>query len=43
MDSLGRKDGCTRSEFLRGASAGNTWTRANFYRTWFPVEYGNNE
>ena len=29
--------------FCDYASAGNTWTRANFYRTWFPVEYGNNE
>ena len=26
--------------FCDYASAGNTWTRANFYRTWFPVEYG---
>ena len=25
--------------FCDYASAGNTWTRANFYRTWFPVEY----
>ena len=29
--------------FCDYASAGNTWNRANFYRTWFPVEYGNNE
>ena len=29
--------------FCDYASAGNTWTRANFYRTWFPVEYGNND
>ena len=29
--------------FCDYASAGNTWTRANFYRTWFPIEYGNNE
>ena len=29
--------------FCDYASAGNAWTRANFYRTWFPVEYGNNE
>ncbi len=29
--------------FCDYASAGNTWTRANFYRTWFPVEYSNNE
>lgn len=21
------------------ASAGNTWHRDNYYRTWFPVEY----
>jgi len=25
------------------ASAGNTWTRANFHRTWLAVEYGNDE
>ena len=25
--------------FCDYASAGNTWTRANFYRTWFPVEW----
>ena len=29
--------------FCDYASAGNTWTRSNYYRTWFPVEYGNNE
>ena len=29
--------------FCDYASAGNTWTRDNFYRTWFPVEYSNNE
>lgn len=29
--------------FCDYASAGNTWTRANYYRAWFPVEYGNNE
>ena len=22
------------------ASAGNTWQRDNYYRTWVPVEYG---
>ena len=26
--------------FCDYASAGNTWTRDNFYRTWFPMEYG---
>lgn len=26
--------------FCDYASAGNTWTRDNYYRTWFPVEYG---
>jgi DUF1680 family protein len=25
------------------ASAGNEWTRANFYRTWFPIEYAPTE
>ena len=25
------------------ASAGNTWRRDDYYRTWFPVEYGPNE
>ena len=29
--------------FCDYASAGNAWTHANFYRTWFPIEYGNNE
>ncbi len=29
--------------FCDYASAGNAWQRDNFYRTWFPVEYGNNE
>ena len=29
--------------FCDYASAGNTWTCANFYRTWFPVEYGQEE
>ena len=29
--------------FCDYASAGDIWTRDNFYRTWFPVEYGNNE
>jgi DUF1680 family protein len=29
--------------FCDYASAGNTWTRTNFYRTWFPVDYGNDE
>lgn len=29
--------------FCDYASAGNAWTRDNFYRTWFPVEYGPNE
>ena len=29
--------------FCDYASAGNTWTRANFYRTWFPIEYGPRE
>lgn len=26
--------------FCDYASAGNTWQRGNYYRTWFPVEYG---
>ena len=26
--------------FCDYASAGNTWHRDNYYRTWFPVEYG---
>lgn len=29
--------------FCDYASAGNTWTRDNYYRTWFPVEYGPEE
>jgi DUF1680 family protein len=29
--------------FCDYASAGNTWHRDNFYRTWFPVEYGPTE
>ena len=29
--------------FCDYASAGDTWTRANFYRTLFPVEYGPHE
>ena len=29
--------------FCDYASAGNTWTRDNYYRTWFPVEYGPTE
>jgi len=29
--------------FCDYASAGNAWQRDNFYRTWFPIEYGNNE
>ena len=29
--------------FCDYASAGNAWTRASFYRTWFPVEYGPEE
>ena len=29
--------------FCDYASAGSDWTRANFYRTWFPVEYGCDE
>ena len=29
--------------FCDFASAGNTWRRDNFYRTWFPVEYGPEE
>ena len=29
--------------FCDYASAGNKWTRANFYRTWFPVEYAPTE
>ena len=26
--------------FCDYASAGNIWARGNFYRTWFPIEYG---
>ena len=26
--------------FCDYASAGNAWRRDNFYRTWFPIEYG---
>jgi DUF1680 family protein len=26
--------------FCDYASAGNTWTRDNYYRTWFPIEFG---
>ena len=29
--------------FCDYASAGNAWRRDNFYRTWFPIEYGPNE
>ena len=29
--------------FCDYASAGNAWRRDNFYRTWFPVEYGPTE
>jgi DUF1680 family protein len=29
--------------FCDYASAGNTWSRDNYYRTWFPVEYGHME
>ena len=29
--------------FCDYASAGNKWTRANFYRTWFPIEYAPSE
>ena len=29
--------------FCDYASAGNTWHRDNYYRTWFPVEYGPTE
>lgn len=29
--------------FCDYASAGNTWNRDNFYRTWFPQEYGPTE
>ncbi|MBE6397052.1 MAG: hypothetical protein E7046_08615 [Lentisphaerae bacterium] len=33
----------TTVNFCDYASAGNTWTRDNYYRTWFPVEYGHDE
>ena len=26
--------------FCDYASAGNTWCRGNYYRTWFPIELG---
>ena len=29
--------------FCDYASAGNTWHRDNYYRTWFPVEFGPTE
>jgi hypothetical protein len=29
--------------FCDYASAGNTWTRDNYYRTWFPVEFSHGE
>ena len=29
--------------FCDYASAGNTWRRTNYYRTWFPIEYGPTE
>ena len=29
--------------FCDYASAGNTWHRDNYYRTWFPIEYGPRE
>ena len=29
--------------FCDYASAGNEWRRDNYYRTWFPVEYGSAE
>ena len=29
--------------FCDYASAGNTWQRDNYYRTWFPIEYGPEE
>ena len=29
--------------FCDYASAGNEWRRDNFYRTWFPIEFGPNE
>ena len=30
----------TRVNFCDYASAGNKWERDNYYRTWFPIEYG---
>ena len=33
----------TTVSFCDYASAGNAWRRDNFYRTWFPIEYGPNE
>ena len=33
----------TTVSFCDYASAGNAWQRDNFYRTWFPVEYGPND
>ena len=33
----------TTVSFCDYASAGNAWRRDNFYRTWFPVEYGPTE
>ena len=29
--------------FCDYASAGNTWRRGNYYRTWFPMEWGPTE
>jgi hypothetical protein len=29
--------------FCDYASAGDTWRRDNFYRTWFPIEYAPGE
>ena len=29
--------------FCDYASAGNTWDRDNYYRTWFPIEWGPTE
>jgi len=29
--------------FCDYASAGNTWQRDNYYRTWFPIEFGPTE
>ena len=33
----------TWMRFCDYASTGNTWRRDDYYRTWFPVEYGPNE